>query len=141
MRCAPHPEGVSKPVCVKEGTSGVASPCPFQGANCPSSPVPGPAGPGRGCVPARGPAPPASGVTHAEATCTARASLAPNRDSETKCVRGHSMCLSDFNTKFITCSEINVRRCCLSDSVLNYLICVLSVSPRGLCILLATFMH
>lgn len=50
--------------------------------------VPGPVGSSSGCVPRpRTSVPPASDTAHArEAACTARVSLAPNRDSETKCV-------------------------------------------------------
>lgn len=94
-------------------------------------------GPSHGCVPCpRISVPPASEAAHA------RVSLAPNRDSETKCVLWpFHVCLSCFNTEFITCSEINVRKYYLSNRILNYLICVLSVSPRHTCILLATFVH
>lgn len=75
-------------------------------------------GPSRGCVPRpRTSVPPASDVAHArQAVCTARVSLAPNRDSETKCVlEPFHVCLSYFNTNFIMCSEINVRRYYFSD--------------------------
>lgn len=78
----PGQEGTSRPVCLKEATWGAAGPRP-------SSPsVPGPLGPGSGCDPCpRTSVPPASDATHTrEAVCTARVSVAPNRDLETKCV-------------------------------------------------------
>jgi hypothetical protein len=83
-------EGISRPMFSKEGTLGIASPYPsFQGANCPSS---SPLSLGCGAQQWQRPLPEICRVSclrcgdTRDAACTARVSLAPNRDSETKCV-------------------------------------------------------
>lgn len=89
--------------------------------------VPGLLGPSGGCGPrSRTSVPPASDAAHAgEAACPAPGRFGPKQGFRNQmCVVAVS-CVSPpyFNTKFITCSEINVRRYFLRDRVLTDLIC------------------
>lgn len=120
--CARAEAAFLDPCAGRRGLWGLPAPAPpaREPAVCPSSPPSlGPWGPAVAVSPAQGPlCLPPQMQPMPEAVCTARVSSAPNRDSETKCVLWpFHVCLSCFNTKFITCSEINVRRYYLSEFI------------------------
>lgn len=109
--CAPCREGTSRPMCLKEGTLGTAGTCPLP--------------------PSLGPRGPAVAVSPPEDLCVSRLRRGPRQRGcpysqgqfgpkqgfrNQMCVVAIScVSLSYFTIKFITCSEINVRRYFLSD--------------------------
>lgn len=117
--CALRQEGIFRPMCLKERTLGPAALPLLPGSQLSLFPsVPGPMGPSSGRVPARGPLclPPQTRSTP-ERLPVQPGSVGPKQGFRNQmCVVAIScVSLSYFNTKFITCSEINVRRYFLSD--------------------------
>lgn len=118
--CAlPRRNAMSKPRCLKEGALGTARPCPsVQGANCPSPPVSlGLWGLVVVCPRPRTSVPPASDAAHARGGLCSQRQLGPEQGFRNQMCVVAILCvsLSYFNTKFIMCSEINVRKYHLSD--------------------------
>ena len=118
--CATCREGMSRPMCLTEGTLGTVSPCPsVRGANCPSSPQPWAPGAQQGlCVPTRGLLCLRLGLSPCQRGCLySQGQLGPRQGFRNQmCVMATScVSLSYFNTRFITCSEINIRRYFLND--------------------------
>lgn len=116
---APCREGTSTHVSHRRELEEDCQPCPSIRESTVSLPLsPGPMWPSRGCVPTRGPLCLRLGLSPCQRLpVTARVSLVPNRDSETKCV-SWLLCasLSYFNTRFIHgVVRSSVRRYFLND--------------------------